>query len=635
MMKGSAPPPRRVSRAALLLVSGVTLVSVLTPQTALATAAGALDTTFGVGGKVTTDLGSAVDYARAALIQSDGKIVVIGESGEYSSYDFTLARYNTDGSLDTSFDGDGKVSTSIGLVDSGGLAGAVQPDGKIVAAGWVDSATWGDFALLRYNADGSLDTSFGGDGIVTTDLGPRSDEAWAVALQPDGKIVAAGGTNYGVNDDFAVVRYNADGSLDTSFGGDGIVTTDFGDMNDQAYSVAIQTDGKIVAAGVFGSFFVSDFALARYNADGTLDTSFGGDGKVITDFGFNQNTAQAVAIQTDGKIVAGGAGGATGQDMALARYNTDGSLDTSFDGDGKVTSDFNPSWISSLALQTDGKIVTAGTSIVGVHTDFVVARYMNDGSFDSSFDGDGWLMTEFGGIHDSAHALAIQPDGNVVVAGWADMPGTGYDFGVARYTGVGSGDITPPDTTIDSGPSGTVASASAAFTFSGSDPGGSGIASFQCELDSGLFASCTSPKSYAGLSDGSHTFQVRAIDVEANVDPTATSRTWTIDTTPPPHPPPPPSQAKTSLSIKAPASVKAGSNATVKGRLSSTSSPCVRGQTISLNGGGTTKTSGSGAYKFSVTITKPETVQAIFKGTSSCAGSKSPRKTINTGGLIP
>ena len=189
----------------------------------------------------------------------------------------------------------------------------------------------GSFGLARYNTDGSLDTTFGGDGRVINSFSYR-DDARAVAVQGDGKIVVVGRAQLGKYD-FLVVRYNADGSLDTTFDGDGWVTTDFAGSHDRAYAVTLQTDGKIVVAGsaLLGPT-INDFALARYNSDGSLDTSFDGDGRATTSFhpAGSNDFAYDVAVQTDGKIVAAGYTWSDGGAFALARYNSDGSLDTSF-----------------------------------------------------------------------------------------------------------------------------------------------------------------------------------------------------------------------------------------------------------------------------------------------------------------
>jgi uncharacterized delta-60 repeat protein len=377
---------------------------------AVTAAPGDLDTTFDGDGLVTTDFNGS-DIAREVAIQADGKIIAVGEDG---TSDFALARYNTDGSLDTTFDGDGKVTTDFSGND-GAYGVAIQSDGKIVAVGRNGPQ---DFALARYNTDGSLDTSFDGDGKVTTDFS-GGDLAFDVAIQSDGKIVVAGKDGAA---DFTLARYNTDGSLDTTFDGDGKVTLNFNGIADTAYGVAIQSDGKIVAAG---QNTTPNFALARYNTDGSLDATFDGDGAVVTGFS-GDDLALSVAIQSDGKIVAVGRDGS--QDFALARYNTDGSLDTSFDSDGKVTTSFTAGddLAFAVAIQSDGKIVAAGTDS---SQDFALARYNTDGSLDTSFGTAGGLTTSFTVGDDIGRGVAIQADGKIVVVG---VDGN-EDFAIARY----------------------------------------------------------------------------------------------------------------------------------------------------------------------------------------------------------
>ncbi|MGW3624911.1 calcium-binding protein [Streptomyces sp. NPDC000880] len=432
----------RNSRAGAAAALGAALV-LFCPGVALA-APGDLDPTFGTGGKVTTDFGSGSDFADA--VQADGKIIAAGGSDSSGSRDFALARYNTDGSLDTTFDTDGKVTTDFGSgSDDVALGVAVQADGKIVAAGLSNSGGSYDFALARYNTDGSLDTTFDTDGKVTTDFGGSGDEAHGVALQTDGRIVAVGQSGSGGVEDFALARYNTDGSLDTTFDTDGKVTTDFGSgTDDEARGVALQTDGKIVAAGLSNSAGDYDFALARYNTNGSLDTTFDTDGKVTTDFGTSDDQAYGVALQTDGKIVAAGQSDPGGiSDFALARYNTNGSLDTTFDTDGKVTTNFAGSddGAFGVALQTDGKIVAAGQSGSGGIDDFALARYNTDGSLDTTFDTDGKVTTDFGsGSDDAAFGVALQTDGKIVAAGFSDSSGNS-DFALARYQDGGSAPV--------------------------------------------------------------------------------------------------------------------------------------------------------------------------------------------------
>jgi uncharacterized delta-60 repeat protein len=424
-------------RPSLTLVGAVALViAVANPAAA---PPGDLDTTFDTDGKVTSDFAASIDQGFAVALQADGKIVAAGVAVVSGMEDFALARYNTDGSLDPTFDGDGKVTTDFAgnLDQASGVA--IQADGKIVAAGRADVSGTFDFALARYNTDGSLDTGFDGDGKVTTDFaGSVNDQAFAVAIQGDGKIVAAGRADVSGTFDFALARYNADGSLDTGFDGDGKVTTDFvSGSSDQAFAVAIQGDGKIVAAGVADVSGNNDFALARYNTDGSLDTGFDGDGKVTTDFvsgSFDQ--AFGLAIQGDGKLVAAGLASVSGAaQFSLARYNTDGSLDATFDTDGKVTTDFAGDFDQAfgLAIQADGKSVAVGAAVVSGTVDFALARYNTDGSLNTTFSGDGKVTTDFAGMDDVAFGVAIQANGRIVAAGRVNNAGN-YDFGLARYT---------------------------------------------------------------------------------------------------------------------------------------------------------------------------------------------------------
>ena len=396
------------SLVALGLLAGVLVLGV---GSAGATP-GTLDTSFGTGGTVTTAFdGEAL--AGALVLQPDGKLVAAGPSDTSSGEDFGLVRYNPDGSLDTSFGTDGTVTTAIGPF-AGANALVLQPDGKLVAVGFSHngSTSEAEFALARYNPDGSLDTSFGTDGTVTTAIGQFAG-AIALVLQPDGKLVVAGFTNNGSlsTADFVLVRYNPDGSLDTSFGTDGTVTTAIG----VATALVLQPDGKLVAAGFSRN---GEFALARYTPDGSLDTSFGTDGTVTTRIG-NSNDAYALVLQPDGKLVVAGSSTNEREDFALVRYNPNGSLDTSFGTDGTVTTAIgSEAGVNALVLQPDGKLVAAGFTNNGSpsHEEFALVRYNPDGSLDTSF---GTTMTAIG-LDAGAYALVLQPDGKPVAAGFSN-----------------------------------------------------------------------------------------------------------------------------------------------------------------------------------------------------------------------
>ena len=286
---------------------------------------------------------------------------------------------------------------------SGGFDVAIQTNGKIVLVGFKATGTNDDFALARVNTDGSLDTAFGANGKVITSIG-NYDFASAVALQTDQKIVVAGESD----NQFALARYNINGTLDNTFGIGGIVLTNFGISTFGANSVAIQSDGKILAAGS-----ANNFAIARYNTDGSLDSAFGIGGKVITDFGNNADYAYDLAIQSDGKIVVCG-----GQEyFDLARYNTDGSLDSSFGTNGKVISQwaYYANLAKSLAIQNDGNIVVAGWFEEPAHDYFGVARYNGDGNtvgIQSYFpDQESEILVY---PNPSSGAVHIQSSGNVI-----------------------------------------------------------------------------------------------------------------------------------------------------------------------------------------------------------------------------
>jgi uncharacterized delta-60 repeat protein len=420
------------------------MVALMMVSTYLYAGSGDLDPTFGTGGKVTTDFAGNRDEGRAMAIQPDGKIVVAGFTDTATGREFALARYNTNGSLDTSFGSGGKVTTDFGSNQAPGLAVALQSDGKIVVAGLTQTND-SNFALARYDTNGTLDTSFGSGGKVTTDFSGSEDQAFAVAIQSDGKIIAAGHSfSSSTSADFALARYNTDGALDTSFGAGGKVTTDFSGSADNAHAVAIQLDGKIVVAGrVRNQTTSDDFGLARYNTNGSLDTSFGTGGKVTTDFTgvAGPDEAQALAIQLDGKIVAVGFASAASGNFALARYNADGTLDTSFGTGGRATTDFGcDDRALGVAIQVDGKIVTAGVTC----GDFALARYNTNGTLDSSFGTAGIVTTDFSGGDDGAFAVAIQPDGKIVAAGFAGIftvEDTSGDFALARYEGPTSQDL--------------------------------------------------------------------------------------------------------------------------------------------------------------------------------------------------
>ena len=343
-------------RKRLLLVAGV--LGLALPLLAQA-AAGDLDPSFGVGGKVVTGFSlSSSDEARGVALMRNGKIVAAGISGS----DFGLARYNRDGSLDSSFGLGGKVLTSFsGSSGEIGNAIAVQRNGKILMAGESNASGSTDFAIARYRRNGSLDPNFGYAGRVLTHFsGAAFAIATAVTVARDGKIVAAGWS--GVNTTqtaFALVRYNPDGSLDSSFGSGGIVLTKFSAATgEHAKDVVISRNGKIIVAGSSLNGVTEDFALARYRRNGSLDPSFGSGGKVLTHFGSSTfDEGNAVALERSGKIIA--AGDADGRWFAVARYKRDGSLDRKVrfrrHGAHRLLSESRPGLRGSARAQTQDR----------------------------------------------------------------------------------------------------------------------------------------------------------------------------------------------------------------------------------------------------------------------------------------
>jgi uncharacterized delta-60 repeat protein len=397
---------------------------------------GALDTTFDNDGYVITDFGSDIAEADTVIVQNDGKIIAAGSvyASALNQFDFGLVRYNPDSSLDTSFDGDGKVIMNVGATGapSEALDVAVQPDGKIVFAGWSGSDTNLNFAVLRYLPNGLPDTSFNGNGQVLTDFLNGNDKAFAVAVQADGKIVAAGYASNATNAFVALARYNQDGSLDTSFGSGGKLTTSVLGIYDYAYDLIVQPDGKIVTVGYGYNGSNSDIALVRYNSNGSLDASFGSGGKTVVSVLSSHDEAYAVALQADGKIVAtGSAYNGTSWIFTAVRVNANGSLDSTFDGDGRLTTNI-PSTregANSVIIQPDGKIVTVGIRDDNFTRAIALTRFNSNGSLDTTFDGDGQIITT-GGV---ANSIALQTNGKIVVGGSSNS-----DFALYRYNTDGS-----------------------------------------------------------------------------------------------------------------------------------------------------------------------------------------------------
>ncbi len=403
--------------------------------------AGDLDQTFGSAGKITV---AAAGSANGIAVQDDGKIVVVGGPQNGKS---TMMRFNSDGTLDTTFDSDGKVANTF----TGSITClAIQGDGKIVVGGG-DT----DFRVARFNSDGSLDATFGVGGTQTTDFS-GVDHLSELVIQSDGKIVVVGTNNPASGDsDFAMARYNVDGTLDTTFGIDGKITTDFGTLGDVANGVAIDTSGRIVVVGSATSSSITHIAIARYSGDGSLDSSFATGGKrVVAYSAVSEDFGNDVAIQDDGSIIVAGSSGILGNtnlgpntskssndyNVALVRFTNDGSLDSAFGSGGwKIVNvhSTSPDGANAIKIQSDGRMVIAGYD----GSDFLVARFKSNGNLDSFFGTSGKRTFDFG-KQDAAQSVAIQSDGNIVVAG-VSTASTIKDFAIARLRG-----IIPPVLTV-------------------------------------------------------------------------------------------------------------------------------------------------------------------------------------------
>ncbi len=434
----------------LAVSAGFIAATASLPSATAAATTGFLDKTFSGDGRVLTNVHND-DSGEAVAVQADGKIVVVGSSS--GGTDIAVVRYDTDGSLDATFGGgDGIVVTDVNG-DDAAYSVAIQGDQKIVVGGTTDG--FSQAVLLRYDTAGALDASLGGgDGITTTTVGLGA-VFFDLAIQGDGSIVGTGAATFdGVKGVAFTARYDGTGALDTTCASpDGYVTTNLGAGGGQMMGVALD-GGKVVVAGSSFSTTSSNVAVLRYTSAGVLDSTFGGgDGKVTTDVGTGYDSGGDVAVDGSGNIDVVGAGG---NKDAFLRYDDTGTLDTSFGGgDGIVFAGkggFNG--LSGIAIRGTGEIV-AVDSTFGSRTSpfpqFKVAQVTSAGALDASFGENGIATAGFSlSYHDEpiANDVAIDPDGNVVVAGTA---GTGLDFAVARFGDAVNAVIGQPDLLIGAG----------------------------------------------------------------------------------------------------------------------------------------------------------------------------------------
>jgi len=382
--------------------------------------AGQLDPTFNGSGMATTAPAVSSEVNRGIAILSDGRILAGGSTYDGADYEFFLASFNTNGIPDNTFGIGGEVQTDFGIGFDLAEGMTLQNDGKILLVGRTADGTQYVTGSARYNPDGTLDAGYGSGGLVTTQVSGLYESAHDTIVQSDGKIILAGtyrGGSYGVS----LIRYNPNGTLDNGFGNNGIVTSDLTSADDSAQAVALQSDGKIVIAG----YAKPNFLIGRYTSDGVLDTTFGTSGLVITPaLGPSTNQWNDVVIQPDGKILVAGFTyfNDTFSDIVLARFNSDGTPDSGFNSTGLLTFAINPGQVndfaSGLALQLDGKILVAGNTVPPATGSVAFLTRLNpDGSYDTSFDGDGIFTASQESGFTAAIGIATQADGRIVVSG--------------------------------------------------------------------------------------------------------------------------------------------------------------------------------------------------------------------------
>lgn len=375
---------------------------------------GSLITEFGIGGKIATDLGSDFDIMQDLATQKDGKIVAVGYTGTPGDYDFAVVRYNPDGSLDNTFNSTGKIITRISTSSDIARAVAIQEDGKIVVSG----GSRGVLCLVRYNTDGTPDKTFDHDGIAFGNLASGFSFAGnGVVILPDRKILVAGAVS-NEDLDFALAKFNCDGSIDMTFGNNGNVQTSFDSGSiDRANDLAIRSDGKIVLAGTsrVSPTGIWRFAMACYNSNGTLDKAFAHGGKfVYAPANIDENLVQSIAIQPDNKIVATGLSTLYSpipkSKVAVFRLTKDGNLDLAFNKVGSIIADFYGygSGGYDVAIQKDNKILIAGGCLVTeADVNFFVARLNSDGSLDKTFGSKGTFIVRNPDSNEGATSMAI------------------------------------------------------------------------------------------------------------------------------------------------------------------------------------------------------------------------------------
>ncbi len=399
---------------------------------------GNLDLSFSGDGKLLTPIGGGTNVAYGVTVQSNNRIIAVGLTRSGGNDNFAVVRYLEDGTLDTSFDGDGIVEIDIDGGNDEARDVLVLGNSNILVAGTAVTGGGKDFAFALLDPSGKLVASFGDGGKLTINFNNTNDVLSRITLHGD-RIYAVGSSISNDVEQYAVAAIKTDGTLENAFSGDGKLVFDVDAGQDVATSIAIQSDDKLLVAGYTGIGFAKEFCIVRFKPDGTLDSGFSQDGIVMPDVGTTDDRAYGIAIQDDQKIVVAGSSlGETGYDFALVRLGIDGSIDLDFGEDGFAVETIGPFYDDArdMILQPDGKILVTGYAAQAASdADFGLARFTRDGVLDNTFSGDGKVITIIGSgeSEDEAHAIALQPDGKIVIVGEAENSSGNVDFALARY----------------------------------------------------------------------------------------------------------------------------------------------------------------------------------------------------------
>lgn len=391
----------------------------------VASAAGTLDTTFHSSGLATLTVGGGITEARQVVSLPDRSMLIAGESKETGQWNMFVLKLNQEGDIDTSFGGTGVAAMDFDGGDDFVSSMLVLNDGSILIGGRAFSGGKYQFAFWRLTPTGMNDTAFGNQGKMTVSVGTQDSEVRAMAQQPDSSVVAVGSASNGTNFDFAAVRLLSNSSLDGSFGTGGKAVVPVGTEDDRATGLALLGDGKIILGGYSDNGANHDMAAVRLLSNGTPDSSYGTGGKSLVDFSGHEDEANTVSLQHDGKVILAGKSGTPSQ-FAITRLLDDGSIDTGFGSSGRVlvSHSSDPANIFASAIQGDGRILVAGYSSFGSDQNITTTRLLMNGSLDSTFGTAGKAYFPVGSSPDRAYGITIAANSKILIVGETDSPNT-------------------------------------------------------------------------------------------------------------------------------------------------------------------------------------------------------------------